>query len=204
MKTYTITKVSGQPDWSSIPTLEMNESYRMTLEETPVRAWTQIAYNEQALLVRQRTLEPVIRKELTGLLDEISDDSCLEVFLCPMEGDERYFNIEYNPNGCRYLGFGTSMADLVRLVPEENNDGFGAQATEFDGGWELTYQIPYSFIRRFFPDFSPETGKAMRVNCSKCGSKTVNRHWLTWNRLPCVNNRFTFHLPSEFGRMIFG
>ncbi|MBR2934249.1 MAG: carbohydrate-binding family 9-like protein [Oscillospiraceae bacterium] len=204
MKTYTITKVSGSPDWSAIPALEMNESYYKTLEEIPVRAWTQIAYNDEALLIRQWTREPNIRRELTGMLDEVCEDSCLEVFLCPIEGDERYINVEYNPNRSRYLGFGTGIPDLVRLVPEDNNDAFDPKVTMTEDGWELTYRIPYAFIRRFFPDFAPEAGKAMRVNCSKCGNLTEIPHWLTWNRLPCTPTSFTFHLPSKFGRMIFG
>ena len=203
MKTYTITNVSGQPEWEAIPSLEMNVPYCMTLDETPVRAWTQVAYNEDALLVRQWALEPVLRKELTGLLDEICEDSCLVFFICPTEGDERYFNIEYNPNGCRYLGFGRGLSDLVRLVPEENNDCFAPNITEFDGGWELIYQIPYHFIRRFFPDFNPAPGKTMRVNCSKCGDKTQNVHWLTWNPVPIIDGDFTFHSPSDYGLMIF-
>ena len=204
MKTYTITKVSGTPDWSTIPALEMNESYRKTLDEIPVRAWTQMAYNEEALLIRQWAVEPNIRRELTGMLDEVCEDSCLEVFLCPMEEDERYLNVEYNINLSRFLGFGTKIADLVRLIPEDNNDEFCPKAVETADGWELTYKIPYAFIRRFFPDFAPETGKAMRVNCSKCGNFTEIPHWLTWNRLPCTPTSFTFHLPSKFGRMIFG
>lgn len=204
MKTYIITRVSSQPDWETIPTLEINESYRKSLDEIPIRAWTQVAYNEEALLVRQRALEPVLRKELTGPLDEICEDSCLEFFVCPIEGDERYFNIEYNPLCYRYLGFGSCIADLIRLVPEGGNDEFCPQVTEFDGGWELTYQIPYHFIRRFFPDFDPAPGNAMRANCSKCGDKTQIPHWITWNPIPCVNNNLTFHNPKVYGRMIFG
>lgn len=203
MRTYTITKVTDQPDWESIPALEITESYRRALEDTPVRAWTQVAYNDEALLIRQRALEPVLRKELTGLLDEICEDSCLEFFLCPMEGDLRYFNIEHNPNCCRYLGFGSGIDDLIRLIPEEDNDGFCTRVTEFDGGWELTFQIPYHFIRRFFPDFKAEPGKVVRANCYKCGGKTENPHSISWNRVS-MEPRCFFHQPKAFGRMIFG
>lgn len=203
MKTYTITKVSGTPDWSAIPALEITETYKHTLEETPVRAWTQVAYNDEALLIRQRALEPVLRKELTGLLDEICEDSCLEFFCCPMEGDLRYFNLEYNPNCCRYLGYGSGIDDLIRLVPEEDNDEFRPAVTEFDGGWELTYQIPYHFIRRFFPDFKPEAGKEMRANCYKCGGLTQNPHSMSWSRV-ATDRRCYFHQPEAFGLMVFG
>ena len=203
MKTYTVTRVSGAPDWSTIPELEIDVSYRYTLEELPVRAWTQIAYSDEALFVRQRAVEPNIRRELTGLLDEICEDSCLELFLCPVEGDLRYFNVEYNINRSRYLGFGTGLADLIRLVPEEG-DCFDPVTAETDDGWEITYRIPYSFIRRFFPDFAPAPGKAMRANCSKCADLSVDPHWMTWNPLPYSEDDFTFHNPAEYGRMIFG
>lgn len=204
MKRYTITRVSGSPDWSAIPELEITETYRHALEDTPVRAWTQVAYNDTALLVRQRATEPHIRKELTGLLDEVCEDSCLEFFFCPMEGDLRYFNIEYNPNCSRFLGFGTCIPDLVRLLPDEDNDRFCPRAVETDGGWELTYQIPYEFIRRFFPGFEAAPGKTMRANFSKCGNHTQIPHWLTWNRVPFSKDKFTFHIPEHYGQLIFG
>ena len=204
MKTYTITKVTGAPDWASIPELEITESYRKTLDETPVRAWTQVAYNDEALLIRQRALEPVLRAEYTGLMDEVCEDSCLEFFFCPVEGDLRYFNIEYNPNTARYLGFGTGIADLVRLTLDSQKDNFQPKVTRFDGGWELNYQIPFSFIRLFLPDFDPAPGKAIRANCSKCGNKTPTPHWLTWSRVPFSPAGFTFHRPDHYGRMIFG
>lgn len=203
MKTYTITRVTGTPNWNTIPAAELNETYRHTLEETPIRAWTQLAYNDETLFVRQWATEPNIRKELTGLLDDICQDSCLEFFVRPMEDDLRYFNIEYNFNCCRYFGFGSNRYDLVRLVPEEG-DCFGPVATETADGWQITYQIPHSFIRRFFPTFEPTPGKAMRANFSKCGGKTVRPHWLTWNRLPFTNNKLDFHSPEHYGQLIFG
>lgn len=204
MKTYTMTKVSGQPDWTAIPVLELDERYKLPPEGALVQAWAQVAYNDEALLVHEWAKEPVLRKELTGLLDPICQDSCLEFFFCPMEGDERYFNIEYNPNACRYLGFGTSIANLIRLIPEKNNDEFCPKAIETEGGWDLTYQIPYHFIRRFFPDFDPAPGKAIRANCYKCGDKTENPHGLTWNPIKRLPTGGSYHQPAAFGRMIFG
>ena len=146
MKTYTITKVSGQPDWSKIPVLALDEPYKVPLEETPVRGWAQVAYNDEALLIHQWAKEPNIRKEQTGLLDQICDDSCLEFFFSPMEGDERYFNIEYNLNCCRYLGFGGSITNLIRLIPEENNDEFCPKAAETEDGWE---ELELSAVEQF-------------------------------------------------------
>ena len=204
MKTYTMTKVSGQPDWSKIPVIALDEPYKTDMDEIPVRAWAQVAYNDEALLIREWAKEPNIRKEQFGLLDQICDDSCLEFFFCPMEEDQRYFNIEFNPNACRFLGFGSGIQDLVRLIPDSDNDEFRPKAVETEDGWELTYQIPYHFIRRFFPNFDPTTGKAIRANCYKCGDKTVQKHWLTWCPVEPLPTGGSFHQPIYFGRMIFG
>lgn len=202
METYRIQRIRGELDWGTIPVLEMNHAHNhVRLEDTPVRAWTQLAYNDEALFVHQWTVEPEIRAEYRGVLDEVCEDSCLELYLCPMEQDERYFNIEYNLNTARYLGFGRSIDTLVRLLPEEGNDGFQPRTRRTRDGWEIFYQIPFAFIRQFFPEFECRPGSAMRVNCCKCGNFTVQPHWLTWS--PISVQPLTFHYPKQFGKMSF-
>lgn len=203
MNTYTITKVSGAPDWSAIPTLEMAHAHRDRVEG--IRAFTQVAYNEEALLIHQRAVEQNLRSEEVGPLAAPCKDSCLEFFFCPVEGNERYFNIECNPSCNMYVGTGAHIEDLFRLIPNglEWDEIFGARSVRTEDGWELYYEIPYSFIRKFFPDFDPAPGKAIRANCYKCGDLTVAPHWLAW--CPIVTReKLSFHWPRDFGRMIFG
>lgn len=202
MKTYTISRVNGAPDWSAIPAVEIDQPHKgMHLTDTPVRAWAQLAHDDEAIYVHQWTTEPEIRAEYTGLLDEVCEDSCLEVYLCPVAGDERYFNIEYNPNGARYLGLGSRIENLVRLLPEENNDNFDPIITRTADGWEIFYRIPFAFIRRFFPEFFAASGTRVRGNFCKCGNFTATPHWLTWS--PIAVQPLTFHYPPDFGTMIF-
>lgn len=197
MKEYTIVRRPADADWSLVPALAI-DTWQCT-EPLPISAQAQICYNEQALYVRLQAVEQNIRAELTGIYDMVCEDSCLEFFFCPKEGDPRYFNIEVNPNGAMFLGFGSSIPTLARLICEE--PAIIPQSERTPEGWQTTYAIPYEFIRRFFPDFSPKPGSSMRANCYKCGDLTVQKHYLSWNPVP--EDGFTFHRPAHFGIMHF-
>lgn len=197
MATYTIARWDGNPDWAKIPTLKMETEYRHS--EHTVKAWAQIAYDDEALYVRLQAVEPNIRAELTGLLDEICEDSCLEFFFCPMEGDDRYFNLEVNPNCAMYVGFGRSIPTLQRLIPEVQV--IKPQATRTEDGWFVEYQIPHSLVQLFFPGYKPASGKVIKANCYKCSELSATPHWLCWSPVP--EERGTFHCPEYFGLMRF-
>lgn len=197
MREYTIVRRPAQLDWDQIPALKI-DNWQLTAP-LPISAEAQICYDDQALYVRLRTVEQDIRAEHLGPLGEICEDSCLEFFFSPMEGDLRYLNLECNLNGAMFMGFGLGPDCLSRLVEETPFIRPKPQRT--DDGWEVTYEVPYTFIRLFFPEFDPKPGYSMRGNCYKCGEFTVNPHYLTWNVVPEEN--FTFHCPEHFGIMHF-
>lgn len=197
MNQYTIVRRPASGDWNSVPVAHMNDF--LFPSESPVTARAQVCYDDKALYVRLEATEADIRAELRGALDEICEDSCLEFFLAPMEGDDRYFNIELNPNGAMYFGFGTSVQNLYRLIPE--NHPIKPMINRTEDGWMVEYAIPYDFIRLFFPGFCPVSGSAVRGNFYKCGENTKIPHWLCWNKIP--SQRATFHCPEYFGTMHF-
>lgn len=197
MREYTAQHCNGMPNWADVPAVNIDQKLHPT--DANVTAQAQLCYDEHALYVRLSAQEEQIRAELTGKLDEICEDSCLEFFFCPAENDPRYFNIECNPNGCLFLGFGSNVDELVRLIPE--NPSIQPVAKQIPGGWETIYAIPYSFIRMFFPGFSPASGSTMRANFYKCGDKTEIPHYLCWNQVP--QQRCAFHNPGAFGLVYF-
>ena len=198
MNTYTIVRKPDILDWNRIPSVLINNQLQTPFVD--ISATAQVCYDEKALYVRLATKESLIRAEYTGLLDAPCEDSCLEFFFSPMPGDDRYFNIEYNPNCCVYLGIGSGISDLMRLIPA-SGILFSPQALRTSDGWEITYEIPFSFIRRFFPDFAPAPGKTMRGNFYKCGDLTVQEHYLCWNMI--TGDKISFHRPCDFGLLEF-
>lgn len=198
MNTYTISKKPDLLDWSFIPSVSID--YALLSSKVDISATGQACYDNEALYIRLAAKETDIRAVYTELLDPPCEDSCLEFFFSPIEGDIRYFNIELNPNCCMYLGLGSSVDDLVRLIPEEGNP-FSPKATRTEDGWEVTYRIPFSFIRRFFPGFAPTSGSTMRGNFYKCGELTTEEHYFSWN--PISEDVISFHRPCDFGLLKF-
>jgi len=199
MKSYTVKRMVADEDWSDKPIIAMGSSYKDTPDS--VKAWAQIAYDDEAILVRLWTEEYEHRAVETGPVGAPYEDCCLEFFFRPMEDDPRYFNFENNAIGCYFLGLGSGLHDLVRLIPDTEEDLFCRKVTKFEGGWEITYKFPYSFIKRFFPEFKVYEGKKIYANCFKCADKTEPPHYLSWKPVPTES--FTFHKPECFGEMVF-
>ena len=118
MKRYSLSRVVSFDELKLAPTLSIDYSYPAGVPDG-VSAYAQLGYSDEALLVHLWTEEPTTRAVEEGDLGMPCEDSCLEFFFCPMEGDGRYFNLEFNANGCMYLGFASGLDDLIRLVPDQ-------------------------------------------------------------------------------------
>lgn len=197
MREYTIVRRGEALNWANVPSLKID--HLLWTEKSDIVAEAQLCYDENALYVHLSAVEANIRAEHTSPIGMPCEDSCLEFFFSPYNGDERYFNIEFNPNCCMFLGMGTNVHNLVRLLPED--DPFRPTAKRTQNGWEIFYSIPVEFVRRFFPEFKPKSGASIRANCFKCGDLTVNPHFFSWN--PCTSETPAFHRPCDFGLMHF-
>ena len=198
MKKYIITRVLSEPDWNSIPTLQVEE--HPWTETFGIRMMQQICYNEKGIYIHQRAWEKDIRAEGKDLLSRVCEDSCMEFFFQPIPMDGRYFNVEFNPNGCVFLGFGHGRHDSLRIVPEDIKALFSVRTAYLEDGWEIFYMIPLTFLRQFFPSYTLEPGRVIRANCYKCGDKTPNEHYLLWN--PSTSEHPDYHRPQDFGEMV--
>ena len=198
MNSYTLKKISGVPDWNTIPTLNIDIPYR---HETDVQAWAQLCWDDAGIHVHLHAKETNIRCEEMDPLAEVCCDSCLEFFFRPTES-MRYFNIEYNPACNVYLGYGSNLENLVRLILEPEKTSFHPNAYRSDDGWGITYHVPFAFIQQFFPEFTPYEGLQFYGNCYKCGDYTDHPHYLSWNKIDLP--KLTFHSPQFFGRMTLG
>ena len=198
MRTHTIPRKPKELDWEQIPSVQID--HLLWTPPVNITATAQICYDDTALYLHLSATEAHIRAEHTGLLGQPCEDSCLEFFFSPCSGDNRYFNVEFNPNCCMYLGIGTGAEDLVRLIPGDQTL-FHPNAARTADGWEITYQIPFSFIKRFFPEFAPASGKTMRANFFKCGDLTLQEHYLSWNMV--TSKTPAFHRTCDFGMLEF-
>lgn len=193
---YMIARVSGEPDWSAIPSLPIDRV--LWTEDAGIRAAGQLCCDGEKLYVHLRAVEKEIRAENTAPLSPVWEDSCLEFFF-RFPAAESYFNFEVNPNGCFCLQFGPSRAERTSLVPEDAAALFAIRTARTEDGWELFYRIPLAFLRRFLPDcaFRGE----LRANFFKCGDRTPRPHYLSW--APVASETPDFHRPQDFGLLRF-
>ena len=170
------------------------------LPDVGIRMTQQICYDAQKLYIHQRAVEPHIRAEHTEPLAQVCQDSCMEFFFRPEASSQRYFNFEWNVNGCLCLGFRLDRQNSVRLQLKDPKALFGFRGAKTLDGWEIFYEIPVTFLQLFVPGFSLESGMEIRANCYKCGDLTPDPHYLSWN--PISSEKPDFHRPQDFGTML--
>ena len=124
MKSYTIQKTCGTPNWEKIPAMVME--YLPWSDPVDIKAQTQICWDAEALYIRQEAKEAFIRAEETGPLCMPCLDSCMEFFFRPTERAP-YINVEINPNKAIYLGYGPVPRCLTRLLPPKVEELFDIQ-----------------------------------------------------------------------------
>jgi len=192
-----IVKRVDTPDWSCVEAVEL--AHTGWVEPAPIRAWAQLCHDGTRLYVRMEAEENPIRATLTGKLDPICNDSCLEFFFAPDAGDSRYFNFEFNPLAALNLGFGGARPTRVRQIVKQPEDLFRAEAYTTAEGWGICYQVPAEFIRRYFPQFGLSGTAA--CNFYKCGDQTQRPHFLSW--APITSCTPDFHRRQDFGLLRF-
>ena len=195
-RSYTIMKAAGKIDWDSIPAVSIDNV--LWTPDTGIRAQAQLCYAPDYLYVHMSAAEKNIRAENTKPLSPVHEDSCLEFFFKP-GGAGHYFNFEINPNGCHCIQFGTKREDRFYLVRKDADEYFDIRTDRTADGWEVFYRIPLKFIQMFYPDYRFEGD--LEANFYKCGDKTINAHYLAWNRIDLETP--DFHCPKYFGRMHF-
>lgn len=183
-----------------IPKLKIDQY--MVRPEASVCASAQLCWTHDALRVYMTAMEHTILARFNGEYDAVCRDSCLEFFFSPMENDNRYFNIEINPNGACFFGFGYDRESLIRLHPWDIRNLLDIHTCRTNEGWSVAFSMPLELIRLFFPNFTLCSGIKMRANFYKCGDDLEPNHELMWNRIE--NNNPDFHQSQFFGELILG
>ena len=192
---YTIQR-RREPDWSGIPAVSL--AHTGWTAPCPISASARACWDGERLFIRLEAVESRIRATLTGRLDQVCSDSCLEFFFAPMTGDARYFNFEFNPLGTMNLGFGAERPTRVRQIVKKPEELFRAKPFTTAGGWGIAFQVPFSFVRLYFPEFAPGESAG---NFYKCGDQTPTPHFLAW--APLSSPTPDFHRRMDFGRLLF-
>lgn len=190
---YSVPRTAGA-DWSVPARVPL--THTGWLPPCPIAAWFQACHDGARLYLRMEAEESPVRATLTGPLEQVCRDSCLEFFFAP-DGGERYFNFELNPLGTLCLGFGAGRAARVRQVPKDL-EPFRIEPYVTPKGWGVTFAVPADFVRLYCPPFT--LSGELAANFYKCGDDAPIPHYLAW--APLTSPVPDFHRRQDFGRLI--
>ena len=157
-----------------------------------------IARTKEKLYIRFDVEEKNIRAVYDKDQSPVFQDSCVE-FFCKLPEEKMYNNFEFNYIGTCFAVRRASRTENLNPLNEsqlaqiERHPSLGRQAFEEKTGlfeWNLTVAIPLQLI-------SAENADKLLANFYKCGDKTQEPHFLSWN--PITTENPDFHRPEAFG-----
>ena len=159
-----------------------------------------VAHDGETLFLCYTVIGEALRAANTEDFGSVWEDSCVEFFM-QREGESVYRNFECNVLGALLAARHESREKGVRLTKEvQSVIRHSTICHRYEGerqvsDWSLYLEIPKQTMG-FGGDESLSEQK-IRANFYKCGDKTPEPHFLSWN--PIDLPRPDFHVPQFFG-----
>lgn len=166
-----------------------------------------IAHANNQIWLKYYVTEENILAQIDEVNGAVSGDSCVEFFFDP-RADGNYYNFEFSCIGMSHLAYGpgrgkrefvdeAKIKKQIAITSSLGNESFD----ERTGGhsWEMTMVIPASILVE--DEGIQLKGLETRANFYKCGDKTSESHYLSWNAVGTETP--DFHRPEYFGTLVF-
>lgn len=166
-----------------------------------------IAHSNNQIWLKYYVKEKSILAQVTKTNGGVANDSCVEFFFDP-QANRNYYNFEFSCIGTTHLAYGSQRSERVFVDPQiiEREvlveSSLGTKSFKENTGehsWEMTIIIPASVL--VHDSGIQLKGLTTKANFYKCGNKTAEAHYLSWNTVG--TERPDFHRPEFFGTVIF-
>lgn len=160
-----------------------------------------IAHHNSCIFLKFFITEDAVLARFTQPNDLVYQDSCVEFFIA-FNGEEEYYNLEFNCIGTCYLGYGKGKLDRedapVDIIQKIKSTSF-LYSDNAKIKWELTVIIPNEV---FYHNIQPNLlSNPCKANFYKCGDDLPIPHYLSWNNIK--SDTPNFHLSDFFGNLNF-
>lgn len=197
----------NSPAWSAAVPLKLEYVFDRSSDHRPPTT-VKALYDDKFIYILFQVEDRYVRAVQTENQSSVCTDSCVEFFVQPAT-DDRYFNFEVNCGGtillyhvrnCRQGDYEkipeSDLATIERFhtLPKVVSPEITEPTT-----WRLGFAIPLSFFVKYSNIDPKLSGQVWRANFTKCADKTSHPHWLSWLKL----SKLDFHLPAEFGEIVF-
>ena len=159
-----------------------------------------VTYSDEGFHVHYDAYEKNPKRVMTQHFQPVHLDSCLEWFVrFDPEHSQRYVNFEVNANGVINFSFRMDRYDEL-FFTEEDAECLNIKTEIFEDYWTIDYTVPFTFIKKYIPDYEFKKGMVLDSNVYKCGDETEFEHYGCWKMVD--RTKPDFHLPRYFGKMI--
>lgn len=208
-----ITAPFDAPCWADAEIMKIDRFYKEGSNFNPEVNF-KLMYDAEGLYGLFEVHDQYVRCTNTQFQSGVCCDSCLEFFVRPAAG-VGYQNFEISASGtmlCMHItNPGRTAKGFIeyRFLTEEEVKDIKIFHTlpdtvEPEQQGPCTYRLgwfmPFSLFKHLNGAPVPTAGTVWRANVYKCGDKTSHPHWQSWTPLRAVN----FHVPDEFGKIVFG
>ena len=208
-----ITAPFDAPCWADAEIMKIDRFYKEGSNFNPEVNF-KLMYDAEGLYGLFEVHDQYVRCTNTKFQSGVCCDSCLEFFVRPAAG-VGYQNFEISASGtmlCMHItNPGRTAKGFIeyRFLTEEEVKDIKIFHTlpdvvepELQGPctYRLGWFMPFSLFKHLNGAPVPTAGTVWRANVYKCGDKTSHPHWQSWTPLRAVN----FHVPDEFGKIVFG
>jgi len=169
-----------------------------------VKAGFSMAHCREAILLKYYVEESYLLAAATAN-GEVHKDSCVEFFVA-FDGDEHYYNLEFNCIGWYKAGYGsfrenrdTLPAEVTDRIQTATNIRSSVQNGARRFYWELTMVLPLEVF--CFHEIQGLSDLKVRGNFHKCGDELPTPHFLTWNHVRAEEP--DFHRVEDFADILF-
>lgn len=158
-----------------------------------------LCHNDVAIKVRIKAHETKLRYEAKNDDGRVWCDSCVEFFVKPFAGDDRYINFEINPIGSMIMSIGATRINRQTIVFEYKSllELKTEVCKEF---WSAEFMIPFSMLYEIYIIADMKKPNSIFGNFYKCGDETEFPHFGMWNEV--ISEKPDFHRPEYFGELI--
>ena len=205
--TPSVDGVWDKPEWAGVSEVELTHYMGDVPPFRPV-VHAKMQYDDTDLYLIFRVHDRYVSSLVETNNGFVSSDACVEFFFAPdVQQPLNYINMEINAGGTpliryngaerkRFTDEDIAAFDIAHSLPKVVDPPINDSVT-----WTIECRIPLAVIGKYGVVTPPGRGVAWRANFYKTASKSTNPHYITWS--PMEYERPNFHLPAQFGRLVF-
>ncbi len=197
MKSYNTFSFLGEIDWDSVP--EEKLEFSNWSPGFTFNTYFRMCFRKNdGIYVRMRSDETDLVAVHKNRDDPVWQDSCMEFFICAVEGREEYINFEMNSVGAFLTEFGKGKNNRVCLCTLTDKEP--TVSTQVSScGWSLELYIPCSLISEVYCSVFDASACEIKGNFYKCGDETGHKHYDSFTRMSTLPPGF--HNPDLFANI---